>query len=202
MKKILAICLLVCLSSSVNAALIGLENGDAVERAALEGTLTAMGHTVTDTIDGNLDLIISAPGNGTPDFPGIPYLQISDHGADHIANAFASHTQGTPVTITLDGAHPILTGLDASWTTLGFWNYAIGTSYVGWATAIPGLADAEVLTIQYNELLAVSGTDIYIGWNVYGADATSNDLLLLRNSMGNYLDGNLKAVKKMLNSLP
>ena len=194
MKKVFVICLMVCLSSSVNAALIGLKSDFQGERTALVGTLTSMGHTVTTTIDGNLDLIISAPGNGTADFTGVPYLQISDHGANHILNNFQQHADGTPVTIIIDGAHPILTGLAASWTTLGFWNYDAGGNYVGWATAIPGLADAEVLGTPYSEVLAATATDIYIGWNVYGADATSNDLQLLTNSIEFLTTGSVSPV--------
>ena len=187
---------MLCLSSSVNAALIGLENGDADERAALVGTLTSMGHTVTTTIDGNLDLIITAPGNGTSGFPGVPYLQISDHGEDNISNAWESLPEGTPVTITIDGNHPILNGLSASWTTLGFWHYDTGSSdYVGWVNGIPGLADAVADGTTYNEVLAVSANsaDIYIGWNVYGPDATPNDLLLLNNSINFLLGENIKS---------
>ena len=196
MKRIFVVCLMVCMSSSVNAALIGLVDGYPEERTALVGTLTSMGHTVTTTIDGNLDLIIAAPGNGTADFTGVPYLQISDHGADHISNHAQSHAQGTPVTITIDGAHPILTGLAASWTTLGFWNYhhSSENSYIGWVTSISGLADAEILGTPYNEVLAATATDIYIGWNVYGAEATSNDLQLLSNSIEFLTTGSVRPV--------
>lgn len=170
-------------ATHANAYLIGLEDGDPDERNALAGTLTTMGHTVTTTIDGSLDLIISAPGNGTADFPGIPYLQISDHGEDHLTNDFQSLPEDTVVTVTLTGAHPILAGLDPSWNTLGFWHYDPGTDYVGWVTGVPGLADVEANAVNYPNALAVSGADIYIGWNVYGPDATDNDLLLLQNSI-------------------
>lgn len=80
------------------------------------------------------------------------------------------------------GNHPILQGLDSSWDSLRFWHYDNG-SYVGWVTGVPGLADAEADSNPYTDVLAVSGSDIYIGWNVYGADASSNDLLLLENSI-------------------
>ncbi|MDX2416743.1 MAG: hypothetical protein QNK19_04695 [Xanthomonadales bacterium] len=183
MRRFLIVCLMICLSTSANAALIGLVDGDSDERSALLGTLTSMGHTVTTTIDGNLDLIISAPGNDTSAFAGVPYLQISDWGSGQIANAFASHPQGTPVLITIDGTHPILTGVSASWTTFGFWHYGFSENYIGWATGIPGLADAEVLGTPYSEVLAATTTDIYIGWNVYGPDATGDDLVLLSNSI-------------------
>lgn len=183
MKKILAIVSVLLFAPVTQAALIGLRDGNAAERAALVGTLNSMGHTVTDVIDGNLDLIISAPGNGTGDFAGVPYLQISDHGADHLNNGWTSLTAGTPVTITLSGAHPILTGLSPSWTTLGFWRYGSSSDYIGYVSSVPGIADAEAASSTYDDVLAVSGADIYIGWNVYGPDATSNDLQLLRNAI-------------------
>lgn len=184
---------LVCMNSSVYAALIGVGPGDVDERSALVGTLTSLGHTVTDVIDGSLDLIVSAPGVSTSDFAGVPYLQISDWGADHLANSWASHAQSTPVTVTLDGTHLILTGVDASWSTFGFWQYGDGSNYVGWVTGVPGLADADVLGTPYNEVLAVSGSDIYIGWNVYGPDATPNDLQILSNSIQFLVSGTVAA---------
>ncbi len=182
-KTVLIALMLSVFSVSANAYLIGLENGSASERAALVGTLQSMGHTVTATIDGSLDLIISAPGNGTNDFPGIPYLQISDHGADLLDNSWQSLPgPGTVVTITLTGNHPILQGLAPSWTSYGFWHYD-GQSYLGWVNAVPGLADGDTPGFSHADVLAVSGSNIYIGWNVYGPDASANDLLLLENSI-------------------
>ena len=182
-KKCLLVLTALAFSASANAYLIGLEDGDEEERAALVGTLQSMGHTVTTTINGSLDLIISAPGNGTDDYPDIPYLQISDHGADHLANDWApSFDPATEVIVTLTGDHPILAGLSPSWSTYGFWHYN-NTGYIGWVTGVPGLADAEVNAVQYANVLAVDGADIYIGWNVYGPDATPNDLQLLSNAI-------------------
>ena len=181
--RLLAPLALLAVSVNANAYLIGLDDGNALERAALVGTLEAMGHTVTTTIDGSLDLIISAPGNETDDFPGIPYLQISDWGQDHLDNDFADFPGDTVVSITLAGDHPILDGLDASWDTWGFWRYDHATEYIGWVTGIEGLADGFVDGGDYPNMLAATDSDIYIGWNVYGPDATANDLLLLENSI-------------------
>ncbi len=199
MKKIFWIgVLLAGLSSTANAALIGIMNGNAAERDALVATLTSLGHTVTTTIDGSLDLIISAPGNATSTFAGVPYLQISDHGADNLVNAWATLTAGTPVTVTLTGAHPILTGVSPTWTTLGFWQYGSASDYVGYVTGVPGIANATAAGTTYNDTLAVSGnTDIYIGWNVYGPNATPDDILLLSNAIQFLVTGNVVAAQSV-----
>ncbi|WP_416307559.1 PEP-CTERM sorting domain-containing protein [Neptunicella sp. SCSIO 80796] len=196
MKRIsplIALLLTLCVSNA-NAALIGVANGIYDKEVnELLGTLTSLGHTVTDVIDGSLDLIIGAPSMHTADFVGIPYLQISDWGQDHIANTYygtplAGFPQGTPVEITLTGSHAILTGLSSDWSSFGTFHYGstifdMSQSWVGWATDIPGLANASVGTDIFNNVLAVSGADIYIGWNVYGSEATADDLLLLSNSI-------------------
>ena len=170
------------ISGGANAALIGLGYGNAAEREALAGTLTSLGHTVTSTIDGSLDMLISAPGIRTGNFIDTPYLQISDWGQGGIGNTFSRHAQGTSVSISLDGQHDILTGLDLNWDTLGFWNYGYSSSYIGTAN-IDGLANAVVQGADFYNALAVRGDEIYIGWNVYGVDATANDVQLLSNSI-------------------
>lgn len=183
-----------CLAPSLDAATIGLTNGNAAERNALVSTLTALGHTVTSTINSSVDLVISAPGNDSQYLVGKPYLQISDWGSDLLTNTWQNlPTVATPITITLDGLHPILTGLDTSWSSLGFWHYG-GSSYVGWVTGVAGLADANVLGTPYNEVLAISGNSIYIGWNVYGPDASVNDVRLLGNSIEFLTTGSVTAV--------
>ncbi len=177
-----------------HAALIGIQDSNSEERAAAVSTLTALGHTVTDVIDGNLDLIVSTPGNDTPAVAGVPYLQVSDWGSDNIANAFQSIPQGQTIDISVTGAHPILTGLPASWTTQGFWfnDPSVSEDYIGFANAGTGLADGETGGSQFSNILAVDGSsDIYIGWNVFGDAATAEDVALVCNSVEFLVNGSV-----------
>lgn len=177
-----------------HAALIGIRDTSPEERAAAVSTLTALGHTVTDVIDGNLDLIVSTPGNATSAVAGVPYLQVSDWGSDTIANAFQSIPQGQTIDISVTGAHPILTGLPTSWTTQGFWFYdpSVVQDYIGFANAGTGLADGETGGSQFSNVLAVDGSsDIYIGWNVFGDAATAEDVALVCNSVEFLVNGSV-----------
>lgn len=175
------------LAGGANAALIGISSaGNASERAELISTLSSLGHTTTSTIDGSLDLILSFPSGGISSFGGVPYLQISDHGSGLISNTTTYIGTSSPnVTISLTEAHPIFTGVSSSWVSKGFWNYGLASSWVGSATAGTALADANVDgSGAVSNVLAVDGSNnIYIGWNVYGSDATSDDIQLLSNAI-------------------
>lgn len=172
--------------------------GNAIERDALSSTLTNLGFTVQLVSQGQwagLDVVLSYPsvssfGPSRSEISnGVSFVQISDHGSDWTANAWMSLTQGTIVTISLDTAHPITTGLPASWTTYGFWHYGLlGDDYLGWGieTNLPSLVRAVSPTSQSRLLVADSlgnGRAVYIGWNVYGVDAGPNDVSLLRNAI-------------------
>src|SRR5262249_27235062 len=74
-------------------------------------------------------------------------------------------------------------------TSHGFWhNGASSSDYVGWSTdgSLPNLA-SEVSVVYEPRVLVANelgaGRAVYVGWNVYGPDANSNDLALLGNAL-------------------
>jgi hypothetical protein len=189
----------VTLTVTTNLALtIGIAaSGDATERAALAGTLTNLGFNVQLVAQGQwtgLDVVLSYPGASSfgPSIyeisNGWSYVQISDHGSDWTPNSFVTLADGALVTVALDTAHPITSGLPDSWTTFGFWRYGYSSDFLGWGTdtSLPSLVRATGTNSQTRLLVAQqkgSGRAVYVGWNVYGPAADANDLVLLRNAI-------------------
>lgn len=174
--------------------------GNSAEINALRDTLTALGHEVRPVSQGNwagLDVVLSNPGGEPSSFgpsaleiaAGVNCIQIGDWGSDWTPNSWASTSQGANITLSLGNAHPITTGLEASWTSRGFWRYgASSENYVGWSTdeSLPSLAREVSLVNQSRVLVANTlgaGRAVYVGWNVYGPDASPNDLALLGNAI-------------------
>lgn len=167
-----------------------------VERDELNATLAELGCTVVNYTDLSAEVVISVESATATVQAGKPYLQISDHGSDVIPNSFASIEANTSVQITLLGSHPITKGVDATWSTFGFWLYdpSVLQDYVGWGTSgtQASLANVSVGAVDQNGTLAVNDTNtsVYIGWNVYGSRATFNDKKVLDNSIA-FLAGKL-----------
>jgi uncharacterized repeat protein (TIGR01451 family) len=171
--------------------------GDSSELSALRSTLTALGHEVRSVSQGNwsgLDVVLSNPGSSIgPSLSdissGVNYIQISDWGSDWTPNTWSSIFRGANITLSLGTAHAITAGLPAFWTSHGFWHYGGSSSeYVGWSTdgSLPSLA-SEVSVVQQSRVLVANelgaGRAVYVGWNVYGPDASTNDITLLRNAL-------------------
>lgn len=173
------------------------DGGSLEERNALATTLTNLGFVVRFVVPGQwagLDVVVSYPGNGIGPSPseissGVNYVQISDHGSDWTPNGWRDIADSASITITVNDPHPITSGLPASWTSWGFWHYGpVGSDYVGWSEdlALPSLASETRLVNHSRVLVADSlgdGRAVYIGWNVYGPAANTNDVALLRNAI-------------------
>lgn len=170
--------------------------GSAIERAALEATLVGFGFDTVVTDDPASDtcqVAVSYPGCGscfnTPDISwvqaGHGYVQISDWGRDFQANDWDELADGTPVPITaVDASHPITLGVPSGWSALGFWRYDFDSDYNGWVTdADPDLASAFGHPRSLSARDEGAGRLVYVGWNVYGGDATAPDLTILRQSV-------------------
>lgn len=127
--------------------------------------------------------------DSTPDLAwvqaGHGYVQISDWGRDFQANSWADIAEAQAVQIdVVDAGHPITQGLPASWTTRGFWSYDPGGDYIGWVTdPDPNLASVDGNVRGLSARTEGSGRLVYVGWNVYGSYATSEDLAVLGNSI-------------------
>ena len=174
------------------ALLVGVGGSNAAEYDHLYATLISLGYDVTTTIDSNVDVLISGPGNFVDVFADKPYIQISDWGDSGMNIDYISLGEDTPVTVTLTGSSPIFTGIDVgSWTSVGFWSYGTPGDYIGWVTE-PDLALAS-LTVgvdTYSGALAINsaGDRAFIGWGIYGSEANANDFILLSNVI-NYVTG-------------
>lgn len=178
--------------------LVSIPAGNVAESNALANTLPALGFNVQVITQGQWSagsIVVTYPStaiNGpslTDIANGVRHVKISDHGVNWTPNAFSSITEGTNVTVVVDAAHPITSGLPASWTAKGFWRYGLpGSDYVGWSTetALPSLLSVTNPVSQSRVLVAKTigtGRAVYIGWNVYGPDAGPNDLAALRNAI-------------------
>lgn len=177
---------------------VGVYNsGNTAEKNALIQTLNNLGHTVVQKPMGDyagLDVYVSRPGDGGSNGPsnaeisgGVKYVQISDHGSDWTPNTFRGIAGGTSISLNVDAAHPLTTGLDSNWNSLGFWRYGVSQDYIGWSedVSLPSLVSETSFT-QDRLLVAdeiALGRAVYIGWNVYGQDAGSNDLRALNNAL-------------------
>jgi hypothetical protein len=85
----------------------------------------------------------------------------------------------------VDAGHPITQGLPANWTTYGFWKYGYDIEdYVGYTTdGSANLATADGNAGGLSARSEGAGRLAYIGWNVSGALATSEDLTVLRQAI-------------------
>jgi hypothetical protein len=180
---------------------VGMSAGSATygpaESNALYSTLAQLGCTVQIITNGQwdgLDVALSYPG-GTRGFgptlseisSGVNYIQIGDWGGHWTSTTAGSFGAG-PLTIQVDAVHPITSGLPASWSSLGYWHYALSGSYLAWSfdTSLPSLASEVGVAHQTRVLVAQQlglGRAVFIGWNVYGSDASTNDVALLRNAL-------------------
>ncbi len=159
----------------------------------LNATLAALKCTVVNYDDPTAEIVVSTAGGAAYVQPGIPYLQISDHGSDVLTNSWDTLDRNTTVQITLLAAHPITANVASSWTSNGFWLYGLSSNdYIGWGTSATQTSLANITTTltggspaDHNGTLAVNDTNtsVYIGWNVYGSRATSNDIKVLDNSI-------------------
>jgi hypothetical protein len=171
----------------------------AVEQGELQDSLTALGFSHEVAADPNstaCNVYVTYPGSDAWDTvlfdtwvqAGNGLVQISDWGPGIQSNQWLDIGTGyPPQTVTVvDGSHPILTGLPASWTTLGFWHYDPGVTddYIGWVTdADPNLAQIESNDRGLSARAEGSGRVVYVGWNVYGSAASANDLTVLANAI-------------------
>lgn len=210
-KKIASLMLLGLIVFVINACNGNSSNGDNIDRSVIivgfdvddqnesdeiNATLIGLGYTTTTGDDPNATIIISGAGFYTSSVDGKPYIQISDHGDDLISNSWSSldPSEEGNVTITLTGSHPILNGVDTTWTTNGFWLYSdrVTEDYIGWATSPDqALAKVTVTSEEHNATLAMNTDEdlLYIGWNVFGSLATPNDVKVLDNAIL-YMTGN------------
>jgi hypothetical protein len=167
--------------------------GDPAEEEALLSTLDTLGYTVRRTntpSTSDCSVYVSHPGQGPvlgpPDLlpwvqSGNGVVQISDWGPNLISNSWQDVAQGSNQTVQVtDGTHPITSGLPASWVSRGFWAYNCpGGCYLGFATGGSGLASAGGNASSLAVSTSGLGRLVYIGWNVYGNLATSEDVAVL-----------------------
>lgn len=178
--------------------LVSIPSGNVAESNALATTLPTLGFNVQVITQGQWtagSIVVGYPSMGIsgPSLGdianGVRFIKISDHGADWTANDWSSLVEGTNITMLLGTAHPITSGLPASWTAKGFWRYGLPSEdFVGWSTevALPSLVSVTNPVSQSRVLVAKTigmGRAVYIGWNVYGPDAGPNDLAVLRNAI-------------------
>jgi hypothetical protein len=166
-------------------------SGNAAERAELVSTLTGLGFTVENVDDpstGTCTVAVSFSGGmGSAGIAwvdaGNGFVQMSDWGPGFIPNTWASVPPDSTHTIdVVDGSHPITAGMPPSWIGYGFWTYA-GGDYLGWATSGPNLMRAGGYDAALSTATSGSGRLVYIGWTVYGSQASADDVEILRRSI-------------------
>lgn len=173
------------------------DGGNDTERNTLVDQLeNGFGYTTTlstDPVADNCDVFVSLPGSGgsTPTNAGAfvdaggGFVQISDHGPDLLANTFQSVGGNSDHTLVIGAnAHPIVAGLDGTYTVKGFWRYGFSQDYLGWVTGGGtnlGSIDGNDGTISYLE--RGDGRYVYLGWNVYGPEADNVSIDILRRSL-------------------
>lgn len=169
-----------------------------IEQGQLLQTLTDLGFEsviVADPATDTCGVALSFPGCATCfDFPdlawiqaGHGYVQISDWGRGFQDNDYASIAEGASIQVeVVNGAHPLTQGLPAQWSGNGFWRYDVPEEdYVGWVTdPDPNLVRADGHDFALSTRTEGAGHLVYIGWNVYGSQATASDLTLLQNAIG------------------
>ncbi len=174
------------------------ENVD--EYNAIYSTLTNLGFNVVTVSNGQwagVNVIVSYPGCDPlqygPGFNqisnGFSFVEISDWGFDWTPKSYVTLIKGTNLTISVGAPHPITAGLPASWTAHGIWRYGDPTGdYLVYGTdaSQTSLASEISVTGKSRVLVATNfdrGRAVFIGWNVYGPDAGSNDIAVLRNAI-------------------
>lgn len=175
----------------------GGDEGGLAELAALEFTLAALGIDYVVTPDPATEVCqvaLSYPGCPNcffvPDLAwvqaGHGLVQISDWGPGHQENDWNDIAEGAPVQVQIvDAGHPITQGLPAGWTSLGFWRYGFSEEdYYGWVTdPDANLAQVEGVDRALSARTEGAGRLVYIGWNVYGPEATAPDATVLRQAI-------------------
>lgn len=170
---------------------------NASELTAVEGSLTALGFSFQSADDPTqtvCDVYITYPSSNYVDAgtaqpwvqAGKGLVQISDHGPDIQPNQFLNLGDTNPAqTVTVvDAGHPIVAGVSGTWQTFGFWHYGIPDDYLGYVTdADPNLAQISGNDRGLSARAEGAGRVVYIGWNVYGADATADDLTILKQAI-------------------
>jgi uncharacterized repeat protein (TIGR01451 family) len=187
-----------------SAYLVAVAAGNTLETEALHDTLTEFGLSYVDittvaeaeaagadVIIGNIGLFLNVADVNNYVNNGGGFIQIGDW-VDFFANDYEAIGEGTSVTVTVDNAaHPVCQGLPGSWTTRGLWSYGYGSyDYVGWVTdtSKPSIASvqADGYDLHYRGVSATylgAGKAVYLGFNVYGDLAGSNDKLLFKNAL-------------------
>jgi hypothetical protein len=169
------------------------------EQGELQASLTALGFSHEVAADPNTtacNVYVTYPGGNAWDTvlfatwvqAGNGLVQVSDWGPGIQSNQWLDLGTGyPPQTVTVvDASHPITDGLPASWTTLGFWHYDpnVLDDYIGWVTAAdPNLAQIAGNDRGLSARAEGSGRVVYVGWNVYGSAASSDDLTVLANAI-------------------
>lgn len=171
--------------------------GHTAEVTAIQDSLTSLGFSFQSADDPTAtacDVYITYPSSNHIDFgtaqpwvqAGNGLVQISDWGPDIQANSFSNLGAGNPLqTVTVvDAGHPIAAGVSGSWQTFGFWHYGMTDDYIGWVTdPDPNIVQIGVLARGLSARAEGAGRVVFIGWNVYGADATADDLTILRQAI-------------------
>ena len=133
---------------------------------------------------------VSGPSIGTWVGNGHGSVQISPDGPDFNPLASAALLATDTLTITpADLTHPLSRSLPASWAgAFGYGQY-IPSYNVSYATAGTSLASATVSgggpTYTHVVVASAQGSGFAadLGWNVYGASAGAEDVLMLRNAL-------------------
>jgi len=171
--------------------------GDALELAAVEQSLTAIGFSYQAADDPTAtacDVYITYPGSNYIGAAtaqpwvqaGNGLVQISDHGPNLQANSWIDLGAGNPPqTVTVvDGGHPIVAGVSGTWQTFGFWYYGYSSDYIGYVTdPDPNIAQISGNDRGLSARPEGAGRVVYIGWNVYGSAAAADDLTILRQAI-------------------
>ncbi len=193
---------LVCVGASGGGALqdasgpAGEGGGGIVEQQELEATLTSLGFNYIVSSDPSQEacqVALSYPGCdscfGAPPIgwvqAGNGYVQWSDWGPGFQSNAWYSIPEDSTIAVAVvDVGHPITQGV-TDWTTFGFWKYGFDIEdYVGYATdGSDNLATADGNPGGLAARSEGAGRLVYIGWNVSGPLATSEDLTILRQAI-------------------
>ncbi|MCK5378555.1 MAG: hypothetical protein KAJ78_04090 [Acidobacteria bacterium] len=171
--------------------------GNSSEVTAIQDSLTNLGFSFQSADDPTAtacDVYITYPSSNYIDSgTALPWVQagnglvqISDHGPDLQINSWTNVGAGNPPqTVTVvDAGHPIAAGVSGSWQTFGFWHYGITDDYIGWVTdPDPNIAQISGNDRGLSARAEGAGRVVYIGWNVYGTDATADDLTILRQAI-------------------
>ncbi|PWB50983.1 MAG: hypothetical protein C3F13_15895, partial [Anaerolineales bacterium] len=192
-------------STTTGECLVAITVGSDPEQSALRATLDELGYPWVE-IDSVLEarnagaVVIMDHSPATPNLPGTDLQTWMEDGFGYIEqgdwpqyfpDTFSAAASGTPLDIVvMDPSHPIMRGLPASWTGLGFWAYDWFQDAVGYLTnaTYPNLAKAGYFgslndrAISYVEV-GDDGRGVYLGLNVQGSMAGDNEKLLFDNAL-------------------